>query len=78
MRKTTATRPDLGPDVASEADEMIRLIAACRKMRRAERRRVARRASPELRTALAEVEYAIALERSPGAMAAILTDGREM
>ncbi|MCW7991060.1 terminase, large subunit [Streptomyces platensis subsp. clarensis] len=47
-------------------------------MRRAERRRVARRASPELRTVLAEVEYAMALERSPGSMAVTLTDGIEM
>ncbi|MFB9558644.1 terminase, large subunit, partial [Streptomyces roseoviridis] len=75
---TTATRPDLDPDVVSESEETVRLIAAYRRMRRAERRRVARRASPELRTVLAEVEYAMALERSPGSMAVALTDGMEM
>lgn len=75
---TTALRPDLDPDVVSEAEATTRLIAAYRRMRRAERRRVARRASPELRTVLAEVEYAMALERSPGSMAVTLTDGMEM
>ena len=45
---TTATSPDGGPDFddgPSDADETARLIAAYRKMRRADRRRVARRAA---------------------------------
>nr|ACX85537.1 pCQ3_36 [Streptomyces sp. W9] len=43
-----------------------------------ERRRVARRASPELRLRLAWVERQIAMDRSPGSLAAILTSGKEM
>ncbi|MFF8458827.1 terminase large subunit domain-containing protein [Streptomyces albidoflavus] len=42
-----------------------------------ERRRVARRASPELRLRLAWVERQIAMDRSPGSLAAVLTEGRE-
>ncbi|MDX3232876.1 terminase large subunit domain-containing protein [Streptomyces sp. ME19-01-6] len=43
-----------------------------------ERRRIARRASPELRLRLAHVERTMALDRSPGALANVLTSGREM
>lgn len=43
-----------------------------------ERRRVARRASPELRLRLAWVERQIAMDRSPGSLAAVLTEGKEM
>lgn len=75
---TTATRPDLDPETLSEADETVRLIASYRRMRRTERRRIARRASPELRTVLAQVEFEMALHRSPGSMAVTLTDGMEM
>ena len=75
---TTATRPDLDPGTLSEADETVRLIASYRGMRRAERRRIARRASPELRTVLAQVEFEMALHRSPGSMAVTLTGGLEM
>lgn len=73
---TTATQPDPGPRAG--ADETARLIAAYRRMRRTERRRIARRASPELRTVLAQVEYEMALRRSPGSMAVTLTEGIEM
>ncbi|MGW5003281.1 terminase large subunit domain-containing protein [Streptomyces hydrogenans] len=80
---TTATLPDVEldddfDDGPSLADETERLIAAYRRMRRADRRRVARRASPELRAELARVEYDMALKRSPGAMAVTLTEGVEM
>ena len=82
---TTATLPDVDDaldddfdDGPSLADETERLIAAYRRMRRADRRRVARRASPELRAELARVEYDMALKRSPGAMAVTLTEGVEM
>jgi len=75
---TTTTLPDLTPSTLSDADETLRLIAAYRRMPRAERLRIARRASPSLRTALARVEYEMAIHRSPGSMAAILTEGREM
>jgi hypothetical protein len=46
-------------------------------MGREERLSLARQASPELRAALAAVERQMAMDRSPGAMAAVLTDGRE-
>lgn len=49
-----------------------------RTLPRAERRRIARRASPDLRQRLAYVERSMALDRSPGALSAILTGGREM
>ncbi|MFC9736196.1 LAGLIDADG family homing endonuclease [Streptomyces hydrogenans] len=82
---TTATLPNVDDDPDDDfddgpslADETERLIAAYRKMRRADRRRVARRASPELRAELARVEYDMALKRSPGAMAVTLTEGVEM
>ncbi|MET9436885.1 terminase family protein [Streptomyces sp. NPDC006551] len=75
---TLDVAPGIDPDVVSEAEQLLRLTAAYRQMNRAERRRVARRASPEVRTALAAAERTMALERSPGSMAAILTDGREM
>lgn len=42
-----------------------------------ERRRIARRASPELRLRLSWVERQMAMDRSPGALAAVLTEGRE-
>ncbi|MFI8792553.1 terminase large subunit domain-containing protein [Streptomyces sp. NPDC055105] len=44
----------------------------------AERRRIARRATPDLRLRLAHVERSMALDRSPGALASVLTGGREM
>lgn len=42
-----------------------------------QRRRVALRATPELRVKLAHIERQMAMDRSPGALAAILTEGRE-
>ncbi|MCA1223466.1 terminase large subunit domain-containing protein [Streptomyces sp. 8L] len=51
---------------------------AYRALPTAERFRVARRASPELRLHLARVERDMALDRSPGALAAVLTGGKEM
>ncbi|MEU8101758.1 terminase large subunit domain-containing protein [Streptomyces rubiginosohelvolus] len=75
---TTAALPDLDEAVDAETRETERLIAAYRRMRRAERLQVARRASPALRDALAEVEYGMALERSPGSMAVTLTEGTEL
>lgn len=43
----------------------------------AERRSIAHRASPEVRLRLAWVERQMAMDRSPGALAAVLTEGRE-
>ena len=64
-----------GEDIAREAEEFLH---AYRRLPRAQRRRIARQASPEQRTTLAAIERDMALKRSPGAMSAILTDGKEM
>jgi hypothetical protein len=80
---TTATTPDLTPEtgeeeaVAQEAQEFLQLAAAYRSLNRAQRRRIAGSASPETRKVLANLERDMALERSPGSMSAILTDGKE-
>ncbi|MEU7576779.1 terminase family protein [Streptomyces sp. NPDC041068] len=42
------------------------------------RREIAAASSPELRTRLVRIERELAMDRSPGAMASVLTDGREM
>jgi hypothetical protein len=77
---TTPDVPDLGGDtsVAQEAEELLELVAQYRLLNRAQRRRIAICASPEIRTVLAGVERDMALKRSPGSMSAILTDGKEM
>lgn len=54
------------------------LLAAYRTLPLERRRIIAQNASPELRQALARVEHGMALDRSPGSLAAILTRGREM
>ena len=80
---TTATTPDLLPepgeeaDVAQQAEAFLEVAAAYRKLSRAQRRRIAAAASPETRKLLAGLERTMALERSPGSMSAILTDGKE-
>jgi hypothetical protein len=59
-------------------DRHAALIARYRTLPAAQRRRIAARAStPELRLKLAHVERQIAMDRSPGALAAVLTEGRE-
>ncbi|MFJ4010335.1 terminase large subunit domain-containing protein [Streptomyces sp. NPDC090026] len=42
------------------------------------RREIAAASTPQLRARLARIEREMAMDRSPGAMAAVLTDGREM
>ncbi|MFD5848272.1 terminase large subunit domain-containing protein [Streptomyces chartreusis] len=82
---TTATTPDpalatlADPDdqVAEEAAEYLRLRDEYRRLNRAQRRRIAACATREVRVVLAQIEREMALERSPGSMAAILTDGKE-
>lgn len=80
---TTATTPDLTPtpadqgDIAQQATDYLELAAAYRKLSRAQRRRIAGAATPETRKLLAGLERTMALERSPGSMSAILTDGKE-
>ncbi|NUS82801.1 MAG: terminase, large subunit [Streptomyces sp.] len=79
----TTTSPELlvGPAdeaaVAEEAEQFLQLAAEYRRLNRAQRRRIAAAASPETRRVLADLERTMALERSPGSMSAILTDGRE-
>ncbi|MFD8777535.1 terminase large subunit domain-containing protein [Streptomyces sp. NPDC059916] len=65
---TTATDEDLLEDA---------LLAHYRTLPVVERRRIARRASPNIRLRLAWVERQMAMDRSPGALAAVLTEGRE-
>lgn len=72
------TAADLYDDPTADAEELAAVVDQYRHLNRAQRRRIARTASPELRTVLAEVERDMALKRSPGSMALILTDGREM
>ncbi|MFE9491389.1 terminase large subunit domain-containing protein [Streptomyces sp. NPDC006641] len=76
---TTADAPGLDGDtgVAEGAEELLGLVAQYRQLNRAQRRRIAIAASPEVRTVLADVERDMALKRSPGSMSAILTDGKE-
>lgn len=59
------------------ADAEAALLAQYRRLPVVERRRVAQSASPELRLRLAHVERQMAMDRSPGALAAVLTEGRE-
>ncbi|MCX4606831.1 terminase family protein [Streptomyces anulatus] len=74
---TTATTDDLGTTVSEESEELLELVAQYQRLNRAQRRRIANNANSEIRSLLANVERDMALRRSPGAMAAILTDGKE-
>lgn len=80
---TTATTPDPhldgaeDTDVARQAEEYLELRDQYRRLNRAQRRRIACTASAEVRAVLAQLERDMALERSPGSMSAILTDGKE-
>lgn len=80
---TTATTPDLTPDpledsgIASEAEAYLELRDQYRRLNRAQRRRIAACATSKTRKVLANLEREMALERSPGSMSAILTDGKE-
>lgn len=67
----------LPEDGAWETKFAEEFLAQYRRMPRAQRRRIARQATPEQREALAAIEYDLALTRSPGSMSAILTDGKE-
>ncbi|MFF1444126.1 terminase large subunit domain-containing protein [Streptomyces sp. NPDC058295] len=76
---TTATTPDpfLEDDVAQEAEAYLQLRDEYRRLNRAQRWRIASHATAEVRAVIAHIEREMALERSPGSMSAILTDGRE-
>ncbi len=62
----------------SSPEREAALLAAYRDRPPAQRRAIAAKASPELRAQLARLERTIAMDASPGAMAAILTERREM
>ncbi|TQE33044.1 terminase large subunit domain-containing protein [Streptomyces ipomoeae] len=59
-------------------DHEERLLARYRTLPRQQRLTIARSASPELRLRLAQLEREMAMDRSPGSLAALLTGGREM
>lgn len=59
------------------ADRQAEFLAEYRTLPAEQRRRVAERATPETRRKLARIERDMALDLSPGAMAAVLTEGRE-
>lgn len=78
---TATTTPDArnldDAGVVEGAEELLGLVAQYRLLNRAQRRRIAIAASPEVRIVLAGIERDMALKRSPGSMSAILTDGKE-
>jgi hypothetical protein len=60
------------------SDRERQLLARYRDLPGEQRRQIAVQASPQLRARLLSVERQIAMDRSPGALAAVLTDRREM
>jgi hypothetical protein len=80
----SATAPDTRPRTKKKSRRRAgqptqdEVLARYRRLTRAQRRRISRAADKKMRAVLAHIEREIALERSPGSMAAILTDGREM
>ncbi|MFB7571811.1 MULTISPECIES: terminase large subunit domain-containing protein [unclassified Streptomyces] len=62
----------------SSPEREAKLLAAYRAQPPALRRAIAAKASPALRVQLARVERGIAMDASPGAMAAVLTERAEM
>jgi len=77
MTTATTAESTADDDVTKEAEELLELVAAYRRLPSYKRIRIARTASPEMRTVLAGVERDMALKRSPGSMSSILTDGKE-
>ncbi|MEU3399523.1 terminase large subunit domain-containing protein [Streptomyces filamentosus] len=59
-------------------DQENRLLARYRTLPRDQRLAIARTASPDLRIRLAHIERQMAMDRSPGSLAALLTAGREL
>ncbi|NUS25040.1 MAG: terminase, large subunit [Streptomyces sp.] len=77
MTTATLTRTDTGSG-EQEAEQLAEeFLTRYRRMPRAQRRSIARRATTEQRITLAAIERDMALKRSPGSMSAILTDGKE-
>ncbi|WP_367132957.1 MULTISPECIES: terminase large subunit domain-containing protein [Streptomyces] len=56
----------------------VAVLQAYRALPAQRRREIAAASSPQLRDRLAAIEREMAMDRSPGTMAAVLTDGREM
>ncbi|MFD4795873.1 terminase large subunit domain-containing protein [Streptomyces anulatus] len=65
--------------MATPTDELLEdaLLHEYRELPVPERRRIAQAASPDIRLRLAWVERQMAMDRSPGALASVLTEGRE-
>ncbi|MFG3157259.1 terminase large subunit domain-containing protein [Streptomyces sp. NPDC048219] len=59
-------------------DQEERLLKRYRTLPRQQRLAIARSASPDMRMRLAQVEREMAMDRSPGSLAALLTNGREL
>jgi hypothetical protein len=70
------TKPGKGRKSRGPTQEQV--LVEYRRLTRAKRRQISRAADRKTRAVLAGVEREMALERSPGSMAAVLTDGREM
>lgn len=66
----------MAPTTSSERE--AQLLAAYRTRPPAQRRAMAVKASPQLRVQLARIERHIAMDASPGAMAAVLTERRDI
>jgi hypothetical protein len=62
----------------SSSEREAKVLAAYRTKPPAVRRAMAVKASPELRALLARIERSIAMAASPGALAAVLSERREM
>src|SRR5690348_6278275 len=62
----------------SSSEREAKVLAAYRTKPPAVRRPMAVKASPELPADLARIEHSIAMDASPGAIAAVLTERREM
>ncbi|MFG2776005.1 hypothetical protein [Streptomyces sp. NPDC048350] len=60
------------------ARDTASVVAGYKTLPPAQRRSIVRAASPELRADLVGAERQLAMDRSPGALAAVLTGGREM
>jgi hypothetical protein len=63
--------------MTTASDRQAEIEAVYRSLPATERRRVAQEATPELRAKLVAIERQMAMDRSPGALAAVLTERRE-
>jgi hypothetical protein len=75
---TTTAPPDRARKPKNGGPTQEQVLVQYRKLTRTKRRQISRAADRKTRAVLAQVERGMALERSPGSMAAVLTDGREL